>query len=311
MFVFLVQRAMANIRTIMVVRVHVGLVFLTTGDTKERNPLSSAETRFVEKSAGGMQIVPASCPSDPHVSGECDTPPQPVVGCILTASLGEISAGETSVLHWSSETDFNNPWNRVLSPVPGEVPWAGTWTVAPTVTTTYVLTMSRMSTSCTDSACGAVPVATLETQSCSVTVEVVQVGGQCTPHYYCIGNDQYFRNSVCSPRFIQACAYGCAGGSCLTEEGNLNGVNLNITANPALLKRGNTTTVSWSSLNMASCQVTENNPDFIDFWNTEAGTDTSGEISQQTVYTLTCIDANNVTYTDTATVNVLPDWVEK
>src|SRR6202171_5057663 len=45
--------------------------------SQERTPLSSAETRFVETSPSGMQIVPASCPSQPHYTGECSGAPPP------------------------------------------------------------------------------------------------------------------------------------------------------------------------------------------------------------------------------------------
>jgi|GEM_PF-1948598 len=46
------------------------LLFLV-GGTQSRAPLSSAETRFVELSESGLQIVPASCSSYAHYQGEC------------------------------------------------------------------------------------------------------------------------------------------------------------------------------------------------------------------------------------------------
>ncbi len=36
-----------------------------------REPVASVETRFTERSAYGLNIVPASCPSSPHYDGQC------------------------------------------------------------------------------------------------------------------------------------------------------------------------------------------------------------------------------------------------
>ncbi len=54
--------------------------------TDERPAFSSAETRFVEYSESGLQIVPASCPSGPHYSGQCSGATPPGGQCSLTAS---------------------------------------------------------------------------------------------------------------------------------------------------------------------------------------------------------------------------------
>ncbi len=38
---------------------------------------TSVEAKFTDASTGGLAIVPASCPSDPHYAGECSGTPCP------------------------------------------------------------------------------------------------------------------------------------------------------------------------------------------------------------------------------------------
>ena len=74
----------------------VGVVF----SDRLREPLASAETRFVEVSPAGLHIVPASCPSTAHASGECSGPSS----CNLTVSPSSISSGGQSVtLSWTAQ----------------------------------------------------------------------------------------------------------------------------------------------------------------------------------------------------------------
>ena len=64
-----------------------------------REPFSSAEVKFTDASAGGLAIMPASCPSDPHWEGECN--PE----CIITATPSSYNAGSvgTIQIHWEAQ----------------------------------------------------------------------------------------------------------------------------------------------------------------------------------------------------------------
>jgi hypothetical protein len=140
-----------------------------------RAPITSSETRFTETSASGMQIVPASCPSDPHYEGECSTTTGPICptaqhyaegtgcvcdsnnqvavngscnnptsnnGCSISASPSALSGnGQSSTLSWSVQNRSfleGSPSNITLTSV-GTVQPSGSATVTPTQTTVYTL----------------------------------------------------------------------------------------------------------------------------------------------------------------------------
>ena len=67
-----------------------------------RSPLASAETRFVEKSVQGLNIVPASCPSNPHVVGECDPP---VVTASTNDPRGWLDGATCDAVGWAQDLD--------------------------------------------------------------------------------------------------------------------------------------------------------------------------------------------------------------
>lgn len=271
----------------------VSIALLSLLAPHQRATFSSAETRFVETSANGMRIVPASCPSNPHSSGECTPPPQPSAGCTITASPSTISSGGSSVISWSSTTSYDDPYTRTISPTIGGVAWSGTWSVAPTQTTTYTLTATHA--------------ASASNYSCSVTLNVTQPPQSCTPTYSCQGNDLYYTNASCSNSLVQACAWGCSYGACLLPPDPTG----EITANPAVVRSGRTTQITWEADNVESCTVTEDNSDINNSWTGVTGTRTSGEITQLTTYTLRCIDLSGGEFLDYAKVNVIPIWEEQ
>lgn len=86
--------------------------------------------------------------------------------------------------------------------------------------------------------------------------------------------------------------------------------DLSLRALPSLVRLGGTTKVHWSSQNMSSCTVTGSNDDSWSGLNSPAGGEGSGAINGLVTYTLTC-RVGGETFTKTATVNVLPSWVEK
>lgn len=114
---------------------------------------------------------------------------------------------------------------------------------------------------------------------------------------------------------------GGEGGAALTGEDTVNlgndvispepSVNdLSLRALPSLVRTGATTKVHWSSQNMASCTVIGSNGDSWDDLASPVNGEVSGAIRSLVTYTLTC-RAGGDTFTKTATVNVLPSWVEK
>jgi len=80
---------------------------------------------------------------------------------------------------------------------------------------------------------------------------------------------------------------------------------------PILVKKNNTTNVTWNVEHVASCTVIGTNGDS---WTGISGTEVSGPIPTQTVFTLNCIalagsGAPNVTRS--TTVNIIPTFQEK
>lgn len=98
-----------------------------------------------------------------------------------------------------------------------------------------------------------------------------------------------------------------------------------ITAIPSIVQQGNTTTVSWTSNHVKSCTVTGTNGDSwpkvtyqtqtdSDGNDTQVavtpqaltGSETSGKISEQTLYTLVCLSNLGKQLTSQVTVNIIP-----
>jgi hypothetical protein len=139
----------------------------------------------------------------------------------------------------------------------------------------------------------------------------------CTPHYLC-GTDGnlYHEDNACnvttSP--VQNCGgYGCAGNACKAPPAPQ---IINFTVSPVLVHSGNTTKVSWNVLSAVGCGVKGSNGDG-NTWYGLSGTQNSGPISAQTIYTLHCSvisgaensDGTPAVWTDAhATVNVVPAW---
>jgi hypothetical protein len=131
-------------------------------------------------------------------------------------------------------------------------------------------------------------------------------GAYCSATFFCSGDNKYYRNAQCGESLVEACAWGCSGGGCLPPpppEGN-------ITANPTVVRSGNTSVISWSAQYVESCTVTEDNEEIDDSWAGANGSQTSGVLTQQTVYTLRCTGVDGSQFTDSAKVNIIPVWEE-
>lgn len=109
----------------------------------------------------------------------------------------------------------------------------------------------------------------------------------------------------------------CAGSATagLNENNNIGGGTLDAVLNlrviPSLVRNGNTTQVNWSATNVQSCTVTAPSGDAWDTVLSIIGGQTSRPITEETTYTLSCIDSAGATLTKTATVRILPKFREK
>jgi hypothetical protein len=136
------------------------------------------------------------------------------------------------------------------------------------------------------------------------SAQCVAVENSCTPGYYCSGNDL---KDNCSGEIIEACAWGCFAGAC----NPVPSPNATLKAVPSLVKRDNTTLVSWSSQYATACTVSGTNGDS---WTGLSGSQTSSPIHSQTTYTLNCTGeegADPSSVQKSVIVNIAPVFEEK
>src|SRR3989344_7766853 len=69
------------------------------GERQSSTGFISSEVQFTDASPQGLAIVPASCPSDPHYTGECD-PEEGISKCSISNSKGTIDKGERVRISW-------------------------------------------------------------------------------------------------------------------------------------------------------------------------------------------------------------------
>jgi len=120
------------------------LLLLTAGvSSVSRSPFTSAEVKFTDPSVHGLAIVPASCPSDPHYQGECNTTNPVPLSCSLSSSSWIVTQGQSAQLSWigpEGQGSLGLPVTYVSGNITGigSVPQRGTATITPQRTTTYV-----------------------------------------------------------------------------------------------------------------------------------------------------------------------------
>lgn len=110
-----------------------------------RPAIASSETRFSEHTAHGLQVVPASCPSNPHYVGQCNPFDS---NCSLSVGHSVVTSGTPTTVSWHIAAD--PVWGSAttiqgtLSPL-GLVTTSlsGSTTVSPTQTTTYQMAGSQ------------------------------------------------------------------------------------------------------------------------------------------------------------------------
>jgi hypothetical protein len=113
----------------------------------------------------------------------------------------------------------------------------------------------------------------------------------------------------------------CSPGSsvCLYPAPNPIGV---LTVSPSIVQSGATTTVSWNIASVQSCTVSGSNNDGTvgstdtnapGIWSGLVGAKVSSGITQQSTYTLTCVqdDPRQPPFTESASVNIAPAFQEK
>lgn len=363
----------------------------------------SVELRFTDASAKGLQIVPASCPSNPHDGGQCSGGG----ACSLNFEPSPVAQGQSSMLYWWAPSG-NDPYTLSYPGGSNSVPYSGSGSVGGESSKTYTLSYHSatgggdtgpgptISCSATLTVCpagqtvqngqcvsnagctiswspstvtqgqhstlswsaahagtiyypgGSFPAPASGTggadggsqsmtyrfvdgtngQQCQATLtvcpagQVVQNGQcvpvqQCTPSYFCQGSNLYYKNSQCTDSFIQACAYGCAGGQCSPPPHPV----LSIRAQPSLVHPGATTQVIWSATNITTCSVTGTNGDS---WtgatavgcsgtscNSGASGKTSGAINDFVMYTFSCTGLDGTHPVATTTVNIIPNFQEQ
>ncbi len=73
----------------------VASILISAVSSNLQKPFASSEVHFTDASASGLQIVPASCPSDPHSPGECSVPTP-------TTDLHASCVNNTATLSWTA-----------------------------------------------------------------------------------------------------------------------------------------------------------------------------------------------------------------
>jgi len=293
----------------------------------------SVELKFTDNSAGGLSIVPASCPSDPQFPGDCSTTPTaPDNNCSITALNDLISPGDNTTLSWATANFQSpifgsvNPSSSTLTPGFGAVDPNGSSIITPTITTTYSLSGSYK--------VFGIPVATY---TCAHTVYVYQcptgyslqgaqcvltscpaghilsagacvfTGGSCASSYICQGNWSALQGTDCGLSQWTQCPYGCYSGGCVVPSPSI----ASWSVHPILVRQGTSVQVSWQTQNVQGCTVSGTNGDS---WTTNSGTQTSSPIEEQTIYTITCQGypgSSPASVSQYTTVNIVPQFQEQ
>ncbi|MBI2618291.1 hypothetical protein HYW58_02460 [Candidatus Kaiserbacteria bacterium] len=101
----------------------------------------------------------------------------------------------------------------------------------------------------------------------------------------------------------------CSNGGQSSVTVNVLHPDLSITATPSLLQSGDTTSIAWFATSVNSCSVSENNSGITDSWSGTSGTQISSPITEQTIYTLTCLTDGGA-LSESVTVNLIPVFQE-
>jgi hypothetical protein len=301
--------------------------------------VSTLEARFTDMSADGMQIVPASCPSDPHFAGDCTPPPPPPVckpsgvwHCVADSMydscnnfLASCSAtyGPTYSCQAGGATGAQC-YNTALPPK-----------CTPSYTCNYDGSSLTVNADCTTSQTGVgtctytppILVCAAITPFCYGPNNDIVVYDSCWNNYHCTGGQTCSAGKcvgapppppVCTPTGTLHCDGNVVQNSCnvtqrdCTDTGQIcsgAGVCTFLPApapvvtlwslKPRLVHSGGTVQIIWQTSNVTSCQVRGSNGDGP--WTDLSATKTSRPIVEQTIYTLVCQGLAGSTPTSVAT----------
>lgn len=214
-----------------------GLVLvLLVVQVSPRDGFRSEELAFTDAHDSGLDIVPASCPSSPHYSGECNPPT-----CSVWFAQNPIAYGGGTTLYWTSS--YANSWVYIWNI--GYVGASGSTTVSPLATTNYACqasgsggTSGVTNASLTvnpPSNCTA-PWGSTVTHGTSVTAfqaATVPYGQSC------VSQTRTCTNGTLSGTYQhQSCAVGPA---------------CSLSVSPTSVVQGQSSTLSWTSQNATSC----------------------------------------------------------
>lgn len=308
----------------------------------KRKPVATAETRFVEHDVSGLQIIPASCPSDPHYQGDCT----PVGGgsggggggngnsgyggdngCSLAASAVSVKPGTPITLTWVTSgfndyNQFNAPyeWPTAASGSisPGVTNQAsvptGSVTVAPMVSTTYTLYGSYVN-SLDGRQLGAYHCqAYVSVQDkCADGSEPPCAGSQCIQSCSCLDANTLVCTQFDCTQTTTQCAGGCSNRMCTST-----GPSITLwRVAPTLVPVAGRTHITWQTTGVTSCVVTGTNGDkwqpSTNSSNRWGYSDSQNPIMGQTTYTIDCVYGIGGTQhiTRSTTVNVIPTFQER
>ena len=140
------------------------MVLILLSFSEARQPFSSAEVKFTDRSAGGLAIMPASCPSDPHWAGECSAPEG---SCTIEIAPTVIaSGGGTLQIVWTTGAYDQSSYTAggTINSLGAVYPYGNLEIAAPNVTTTYTYNGNYYDTNGTP----------VSSYSCSATLTVTE-----------------------------------------------------------------------------------------------------------------------------------------
>lgn len=287
------------------------IAIATVALSHSQTPFRSVEVAFTDNSAHGMQIVPASCPSNPFDSaapygckGSVPLCPNGITPA-PNGNFAQCTCAEGNAAACTSNnppggnggglTENGNPVSQCDIGYTQE----GRICVFTGCPTGYSRTGPNSNPSCIFVGCPS---------------GYTQQGGQCIQNqciqgYICGANGNlYLEQSDCSATLAQTCSFGCVGNACFIPP-----PAADIVAVPSVVRAGETTKISWQAKYVQSCTISGTDGDS---WNCSGNscsattTKQSNSIQNQTTYTLNCLalDASHVT--QAATVNIVPNFVE-
>ncbi len=327
-----VRRILSKYKNTFVVSgVLVFILVVALGSTSLHQPFRSSEVAFTDSSAHGMQIVPASCPSNPFdanapygcsggtplcADGVSPAPGGNVASCSCaegnTAACARCPDGSVAPNNTLSQCTCAQ--GNVSACGNGNGNGGGSGGGGGSCNVGFSLEGAQ----CVFTGC---PVGYSQSAGPSCTFVgcpsgYTQQGNMCVQNAcingpICGGDGNlYLQRSNCSTTFSQRCAYGCSGGACYTPP-----PSSDITAVPVIVKKGETSKISFSARSVQSCSVAGTNGDG-QGWSC-AGTacdatttEQSSPIEAQTTYVLSCTGLDNSQLGASAVVNVVPNFCE-